>query len=133
MADERITDFALTREAKALAADIFADIKADTMDPAAPWDWQAEDYRDDMSDRAHEAADGHEWVTYTHKAIQLCAECNTDEGEAFLEDVGPTQPITFGGLATQIAYGELRARIEKALSDMIDAYEAPEAPEEAEA
>ena len=132
MTDDRITDYALTKECEALAAEIFDAVKAEHIDPEAPWDFDPEDYRDEMDDRAHESADGHQWVIYTYKAIQLCAECNTDEGEAFLEDVGPSQPITFGGLETQIAYGEMRARIMASIDELIEGYTAPEEPDEDE-
>ncbi len=132
MTDDRITDYALTKECEALAAEIFDAVKAEHIDPEAPWDFDPEDYRDEMDDRAHEAADGHQWVIYTHYALSICAHCNTDAGEAFLEDVEPSQPITFGGLATQIAYGEMRARIMASIDELIEGYTAPEEPDEDE-
>ena len=77
------------------------------------------DHRDVMFDQAHEHADGLEHVIYHHKAHAICQNCNTDAGEAFLEDVGNPDPCTYNKLATTIAYGELRHRIEKALGELI--------------
>jgi hypothetical protein len=71
--------------------------------------------RDDAMDRAHEVADGSEWAIYYHKAHELCQNCNTDNGEQFFENCGPWEDITYNGIASIIAYGELRARIEQAI------------------
>lgn len=125
---EAINDYALTREAESLAAEIFEDFKERNGGAA----FDAEAYESDMMDRAHEAADGHQWVIYTHHAIRLCAECDISAGEEFVEEVGMPSPVTFGGLASVIAYGELRARIESALHDLIQAWEPAEEPEEAD-
>jgi len=118
MSDFQINDHLLSRECDELARDIFREIMADAADDETP-----EDMRDGMTDRAHETADGHEWVIYYHKAIMTCAHCNTSQGEEFLEDTGMPEAPTFAGLACIIVYGEMRARIESALSDIIDEYE----------
>ena len=76
-----------------------------------------------MMDRAHEDADGHEAVIYTYRALQICANCNTDQGEAFLEETGMPKEVTFNKLATIIAYGEMRARIESKLDELIEAHD----------
>ena len=125
---EHINEYTLTREAESLAAEIFEAFKE--LHGGAAFD--AEAFESEMMEQAHESADGHQWVIYTHKAIRLCAECDTSDGEAFLEDVGLPSPVTFGGLATVIAYGEMQARIESALSDMVKAWEPEEEPEEEE-
>ena len=72
----------------------------------------------DEYDLAHEHADGSEWVIYYHKAHQICQNCKTENGEAFLEDVGSPEPITYDSLAVTIAYGELHARICQAIDTM---------------
>lgn len=113
-----ISDRQLTAECDKLAADIFAEM----LDGMAA-DETPEDYRDEMSDRAHEAADGHQWTIYTHQAIMLCAHCDISQGEAFLEDTGMPQDVTFGSLATAIAYGEIRARIDTELGRLVDDWE----------
>lgn len=124
MKDE-ITEFGLTCEAESLAREIFDEYR-----DAGGEDWHPYEDEDDMMDRAHEYADGHAWVIYTHKALRLCAECNTDRGEEFVDDVGLPEPFTLAGAAAAVAYGELRARIEEALRDLIEAYEEPEDSED---
>lgn len=118
MSNFEISDRQLTAECDTLAADIFAEVTADMAADETP-----DDLYDTMLDRAHEAADGHQWVIYTHSAIMLCAHCNIERGEEFLEDTGMPETVTFGALATAIAYGEIRARIEMELSNLIDAWE----------
>ena len=69
-----------------------------------------------------------EHVIYNYKAHAICQNCNTDNGEAFFEDVGKPDhrypPVEWGWScrtrATVIAYGELRARIEAALQARIN-------------
>jgi hypothetical protein len=111
MSDDIIkTDYALQQYCEAAARDIFdeADDKTDT---------------DAMFDRAHENADWCEHVIYYHRALQICANCNTDQGEEFLQEAGMPETVTFNGLATIIAYGEIRARIEVALQELISEHE----------
>ena len=79
----------------------------------------AEDKRDDMMDRAHEDVDGHQWVIYHYRAHQVC-QCNTDLGEAFLEDTGMPETVTYDSLASLIAYGEMRGRVEARIQELVD-------------
>ena len=72
----------------------------------------------DEYDLAHEFVDSSPWVIYYHKAHQICQNCNTENGEAFLEDVGSPAPVTYNSLAVTIAYGELHARVCQALDTM---------------
>lgn len=125
MSEERITEYSLNKECEELAQEIYADIMG-----GKGADENPEDYRDEMMDRAHEDADGHQWAIYIHHARQMCADCDVSRGEEFLEDVGMPEEVTFDKLATTIAYGEMRARIEEALGDLIDAREEPESDEE---
>jgi hypothetical protein len=53
-----------------------------------------------------QSCDGHQWVIYTYKAILLCAECDTSEGEAWLEEVG-SECDSFGEHASKLAYATL--------------------------
>lgn len=114
MTEFQINDYILQKECDDLARDIFDEITADNPDETA------ESLRDDMMERAHETADGHEWVIYNHKALMLCAHCDTSRGEEFLEDMGIPADLTIYSIACTIAYGEMRARIEDELSDLID-------------
>lgn len=104
MTEFQINDHILQAECEMIARDIMEEI----------------DDLEDAYDRAHEWADGHSWVIYHHKALMLCAHCDTSEGEQFLEDTGMPEKPTFYGLATLIAYGEMRARIEEALRELAD-------------
>lgn len=81
--------------------------------------------RDAAVDMAHVHADGSEWAIYYHKAHELCQNCNTDNGEQFFEeqfseDFVPSDDITYDRIATIIAYGELYARIVRAIDAKID-------------
>lgn len=119
MTDFEINDRILQKECDEIAKEIFDEMLAEMSDDESP-----EDYRDEMSDRVREYADGHEWVIYNYKALMLCAHCNTDMGEDFMDDVGaPSEPDIYK-LACMLAYGEMRGRIESALSDLIDNYDA---------
>lgn len=103
---EAITDYGLTRECEALAKEIFE---------------EGGDQKE-MFDRAHEYADSHEYVIYNWQALQLCANCDTSQGESFLDDIGfewKQGESTIYTIATTIAYGEIRARIETALNDLV--------------
>ena len=124
-----ISDFQLTKECDALAQEIFETFKDENTDPSAPWDYDPEDYRDEMLERAHETTDGHQWVIYTHYALVICAHCNTDAGEEFVDEIGAPTPFTLSGAASMIVYGEMRARTETELDRLISEYEAPEEPE----
>ena len=113
-----ISDFELTKACDEIAAEIFANMLDDLARDEEP-----EDKRDEMNERADEAADGHQWVIYTHYALSICAHCNTDEGEAFVDDVGAPQPFDLAKAASMVAYGEMRARIGAELDRLIDEWE----------
>lgn len=130
--DTIITDFELDKACAEIAAEIFTDIMEQNIDAAAPWEYDPEDFRDDMNDRAHEAADGHQWTIYTHYALSICAHCNTDMGEEMVDDIWPPEPFSLSAVASSIVYGEIRGRIEREISTLIEEYEAPEQPEEAD-
>lgn len=117
MTDFTINGYILNKECETLAKEIFEEIMSESDAGETP-----EDKRDDMTDRAHEYADGHQWVIYTHKALMLCAHCSTDYGDDFLSDVGFewTDESTIYTVATTIAYGEMRGRIEFHLSELIE-------------
>ena len=77
----------------------------------------------DMEDCAHETVDGHEWVIYNHKALMICAHCDVNMGEAFLDDIGMPEKPTIYSLASTIVYGEMRARIMEILDGKIKDWE----------
>jgi hypothetical protein len=119
--ENQINDHVLWKEAKSLAVEILAEFKSEHEADYPDEAFDPDNYRDEMIDRIWETVDGHQWVIYYHHAIQLCANCNTDEGEVFLEDTGGTQAgDTFGGIACKIAFGELYFRTCQELNEMID-------------
>lgn len=115
MSDFQISDHLLTKECDEIAAGIVEEQRDELAG-----DESLEDYRDEMSSCAHERVDGHSWVIYNHKALMICAHCNTDEGEAFLEDVGMPEGPDIYKLACLIAFGEMRARVEQAIDRLIE-------------
>lgn len=94
MKDFRINDYTLNEEAKELAAQVLREEK---------------EYGTDAQEMLHEMCDGHEWAIYTHKALQVCAECNTDEGEEYLEGLGQSY-TDIGAHASAVAYATLLAK-----------------------
>ena len=113
MTDFQISNYIFAEECTSLARDIIEDFRRDY-----PGEDLA-DYRDEMTDRAHETADGHQWVIYHHRALMVCAHCDVSEGEAFLEDTGMPETPTIYSLATLIVYGEMRSRIDAAIDDIL--------------
>lgn len=124
--EDQITDFDLRAECESIAAEIFGELKDEH-----GADFNPENYRDEMDERAHQAADGHQWAIYTYRAIQLCSNCDTTHGEDFLDDIGGVEKgDTFGGIASKIAYGEIRHRIMEELDTLTQNYDPDEQDEE---
>lgn len=121
-----INDHLLSKECDELARDIFDEVMSGANGETA------EDMRDTMDERAHEAADGHEWVIYNHKALMLCAHCNTEQGEGLLADVGVQEPSDIYKLACVIAFGEMRGRIMDEIERLIEEWEPEEEADDAD-
>ena len=95
------SDYQLDQYAASIADDIAAEIK---------------EFGGEAYDMAHEHADGSQHVIYYYKAHAICQNCDTENGEAFLEDIGgPGKDATYNSIAVMIAYGELHSRILHAL------------------
>lgn len=60
----------------------------------------------DASEYIHQVCDGHECVIYTYKAGLLCLECDREDGENYLEDLG-YQATSYADHVTQLAYSIL--------------------------
>jgi hypothetical protein len=82
---------------------------------------QTENDQNAAIDLANEYADSHEWVIYHYKALRICVECNVDQGESFLEDIGMPENVTLNSLASLIVYGEMQARISAYIDEIADA------------
>lgn len=81
---------------------------------------QSEGNFDEARDFLHQSCDSHEVVIYYHKAIKFCAEQDTSEGEAWLDDCGGiAQPgDTFGQIACRIAFATLLCECESILHEL---------------
>lgn len=116
MTDFQINDYLLQQECERLAKEAIEDIRTNHMDEGD----SLEDYQGEISDWLHESIDGYGWVIFHHKAIMICAHCDVQQGEAFLEDIGMPKDPTFAGLASIIVYGEMLARAEEAARDIVE-------------
>jgi hypothetical protein len=83
------------------------------------WD-ESQEHGCDASDYIHQTCDSHEVAIYYHKAIKFCADQDTSEGEAWLEDCGGiAQPgDSFGAIACRIAFATLYCAAMEALADI---------------
>ena len=64
------------------------------------------EYGTDAADYIHEVCDGHESVIYTYKAGLLCLECDRDNAEYHLEEVG-YEAASYADYITRLAYAIL--------------------------
>ena len=104
MTDFRINNYELQQEAKRLAQECFD--AGDT-------------YGEDPNENLWQTCDGHEWSIYTYKAMLLCAECDTSEGEDYLEGIG----AEFSSLAEHacaVAFATLYCAAMDELADIED-------------
>ena len=105
MTDTIINDFVLTEIAKDYAKEIFDQV----------------DDIDDGYDLSHQFADGSEWVIYYYKAHLLCLNCNTDDGQNFVDECFAGKAMTYNEMASAYAYGEIHSRTMSALNDLFEA------------
>lgn len=120
MSDVIKTDYALGIECRNSARDIFEECIREQGFADEPHKFDPAQYRDEMNDAAHERADGSEHVIYTHRALQICANCDTTMGEEFVDDVGIGDNPTFESIATLIAYGQMRGMIQDHLDTLTE-------------
>lgn len=106
MTEFQINDYLLTQECESIARDII------DRNPGSD--------RNDLYDDIHQTVDGHQWVIYNYKALKICADCNVESGEAFLEDIGMPEDVTIYSLASIIVYGEMESRVREAIDETLD-------------
>ena len=106
MNEFKINDYLLKEEANSIACDAIQEQKEHGTD-AEEYIWQT--------------IDGHQWVIYTYKAIKLCAECDTNGGEQWLDDCGYEKFESFGDHATKLAYATLHELTMSAFNEMSEA------------
>jgi len=104
MSEFVINDYLLHQEARAIVEEILSQT----------------DEGQDIHDMIWQVVDGHEWVIYTYKALKLCAECNTGEGKALLEDTGQTF-TSLSDHATAVAHWTLYAACRDYLNELQEA------------
>jgi hypothetical protein len=97
----------LYKEAKAIVSDAIDEVGID---------------RDDLQDFIHQSVDGHESVIYYGKALDLCANNNTNEGEQWLEDCGGIVQTgdSFGAICCRIAFATILCACMEVLEETLD-------------
>ena len=81
---------------------------------------QSEGDFDAARDFLHQTCDGHEVAIYYYKAIQFCADHDTSDGEAWLEECGGIAQSgdSFGQIACRIAFATLYCAAGEALAEL---------------
>lgn len=103
MSDIITTDRQLNEVAKSIANEIT---------------YELEENGGDGYDLAHEHVDSSEHVIYYHRALQICANCDTTQGEEFVEDMGGFPAgKSFAQMACMIAFGEIYQRVLNELNE----------------
>ena len=121
MTDNTIrTDYALQREAKGAAIEIFETV---LIEHGA--EFNPDPYGSEWFKRVQEWANSSRHVIESYRAIQICSNCDVSKGEMFLEDVGLPEEVTFENLASTIVYGELRVRISEELQAICEEWKNP--------
>lgn len=130
MSDYITHDGQLDDLAESIARDIFEEFKAEH---GAEFD--PDSLHSEMSERVWQDCDGNENVIYTARAMSICANCSTDEGEQWLEGVysSPFEGCeTFAEVCTRLAFATLLQATENALSVMMNDYEPDESDDESD-
>ena len=121
MTDNTIrTDYALQREAKGAAIEIFETV---LIEHGA--EFNPDPYGSEWFKRVQEWANSSRHVIESYRSIQICSNCDVSKGEMFLEDVGLPEEVTFENLASTIVYGELRVRISEELQAICEEWKNP--------
>ena len=81
-------------------------------------------YPVDLSERAHEVADGSEDVIYYHKAHAIVRDSTSDElcdAESMVEDCG-SEDNTYDGMATMLAFWIVYGRFTERTTEELEAF-----------
>ena len=98
------SDFQLTQLVRDYASCIISEERDND-----PQNWR-DNLQDVVYEKAFDWADASEHVIYYHKALSICAHCDTDRGEEFVEDTG-TSYTSINKLAAAIVFGEIQSRV----------------------
>ena len=104
MTDFKINNYELQQEAIRLAQECFN---------------EGDEGGNDPNEYLWQTCDGHEWSIYTYKALLLCAECDTSEGESYLEGLG-MEHNSLGEHACAVAFATLYCAAMDALEELHD-------------
>ena len=104
MTDFKINNYELQQEAKRLAQECFN---------------EGDEGGNDPNEYLWQTCDGHEWAIYTYKALLLCAECDTSEGEDYLEGLD-MQHNSLAEHACAVAFATLYCAAMDELADIED-------------
>ena len=104
MTDFKINNYELQQEAKRLAQECFN---------------EGDEGGNDPNEYLWQACEGHEWSIYTYKALLLCAECDTSEGEEYMASLG-RELNSLSEHASEVAFGTLYCAAMDALADIED-------------
>ena len=77
-----------------------------------------EKYGDDPADFIHQTCDGHECVIWTYKAGLLCLECDRQNGEYHLDEIG-YEFTDYADYVTKLAYAILFDACINAFEDLL--------------
>ena len=110
MTDFKINNYILQQEAQRLAQECFD---------------EGDTHGEDPNENLWQTCEGHEWSIYTYKALLLCAECDTSDGEDFVSDfkAGSCEPdkhLTLAEHACAVAFSTLYCAAMDALADIED-------------
>ena len=105
-----INDFVLDEIAKDYAKEILDQVEY----------MEKKDQINDAYDLTYSFAECSDWVIYTDKAHLLCLNCNTDNGQDYVNDCHAGKAMTYNEMASAYAYGELHSRIVSALDDLFE-------------
>jgi len=115
---DTITEYMFNQECESLAKSIIEEYEGDRDDIDA--------LREYAQERAHDDADGHQWVIYTYKARQVAAIA-PDAAEEWLEEIYQ-KPFdgcdTYNDVCTHIAYAAMYTGIMAALEEIFEELEA---------
>jgi len=79
---------------------------------------EEKEYGTDPMDYMHQVCDGHQWVIYTYKAMMLCAECDTSDGEDYIDELGMTEFDDLAHHASMVAFATLLGVCHEAYAEL---------------
>ena len=115
-----MNDNELNAIATGFARDIIDQVKYDDA-----YEQGTDGFEDECRDKIHQYVDSSEHVLFSQNALQIYLNCDTEQGEDFLDDIGfwddiPKKQRSLSAIACVIVYGELHSRVECFLSTLLE-------------